>query len=105
MDRGIDIVDYTYLQNMVIPRVAVEWYSIGIQLQIQSFSLNNIKNETSRITEQCLDMLGKWLQRGTRGRESYRPTWGNMHKAMIANGLLAAAERLKDKLEDLRDIN
>ena len=105
MGNGIDIVDYTYLQKMVIPRVAVEWYSIGIQLQIESFTLNNIKSATSPITEQCLEMLGIWLQRGTSVKESHRPTWGNMHKAMTENGLIAAAEKLKDKLEDLRDIN
>ena len=99
MGNGIDIVDYTYLQERVIPRVAVKWYSIGIQLQIESFRLDNIRIATSRINEQCLEMLGMWLQRGTSGKESHHPTWGNMHKAMIANGLIAAAERLKHKLE------
>ena len=105
MDNGSDIVGYEYLQKMVIPRVAVKWYQIGLQLKIESFRLDNIKIETDRITEQCLDMLGMWLQRDTSEKESHRPTWGNMHKAMIAIELIAAAERLEDKLENLIDIN
>ena len=105
MDKGINIVGYKYLQEMVIPRVAVRWFQIGLQLKIKSFTLDNIKIETDRITEQCLDMLGIWLQRGTSVKESHRPTWGNMHKAMIAIELIAAAERLEDKLESLIDIN
>ena len=104
MDKGIDIVDYKYLQEIVIPRVAAKWYQIGLQLKIKSFRLDNIKRETDHITEQCLDMLGMWLQRGTSVEESYRPTWGNMHKAMIAIDLTAAAERLEDNLEKLIDI-
>ena len=103
MEDGTDIVDYKYLQNTVIPRVAVKWYQIGLKLKIPSFKLDNIRIETDRVTEQCSDMLNEWLLRGSKEEESCCPTWENMHKAMIKTDLIRGAEILKEKLE-LEDI-
>lgn len=105
MEHGKDITDHKYLNENVIPRVAIQWYDIGIKLEIPSFKLDNIRKETDHTTRRCLEMLQMWLQRGSNIEMSHRPTWENMHKAMIAIELIAAAERLKEKLEDISNIN
>lgn len=91
-------MDFRYLDSTVIPRVAVKWYQIGLNLNIESFKLDNIRRETDRTTEQCLEMLSTWLLRSSKVEESLRPTWENMHNAMIAIDLIAGAERLKENL-------
>ena len=103
MEEGRDILDDAYLESTVAPRVAVEWHQIGINLKIPIFRLGIIKKETNYTYQQCLEMLQRWLQRGFDGDESSWPTWENMHKAMIEIGLIAAAERLEDKLKTLID--
>ena len=98
MENGTDIVGYNYLDGTVKPRVAVRWYQIGLRLNMEGFRLDNIRRETDRTTEQCLEMLNEWLNRSSREPESFRPTWENMHKAMTVLELNAGAERLKEKL-------
>ena len=98
MENGTDIVGYNYLDGTVKPKVAVKWYQLGLKLNMKSFKLDNIRRVTDRITEQCLEMLSEWLNRGSKEPESFRPTWENMHKAMTALDLIAGAERLKEKL-------
>ena len=83
--------------STVIPRVAPNWFQIGLKLKMKPFTLGTIK-ETDRTTAQCLAMLNDWLNRGSRVDESIRPTWENFHKAMTELELTAGAERLKDKL-------
>ena len=102
MKNGIDIVDLKYLNEKVIPRIAVKWYDIGIQLNIPSYRLDNIRNETDHITQQCLQMLQMWLQRSSNAEnKSHCPTWENMYKAMIAIEMIAAAETLKKDIANL----
>ena len=98
MHNGNDIVSYTYLEEKVIPEfeVALKWYDIGIKLNIPKFILNNIRDQT--ITHRCSDMLQMWLQRPFNVEESRRPTWENMYKAMIAEGMNLPAEELKKQL-------
>ena len=98
MESGIDIVDHKYLDETVIPRIATIWYDIGIKLNIPSYKLDNIRNETDHTTRQCMEMLQIWLRRGSNVEKSHRPTWENMYRAMIAIDLIAAAEELKGKI-------
>ena len=101
MKNGINIVDLKYLNEKVIPRIAVKWYDIGMQLKIPSYKLDNIRNETDHITQRCLQMLQMWLQRSSNAEKSHRPTWENMYNAMIAIELIAAAETLKKEITNL----
>ena len=101
MKNGIDIVNLKYLNEKVIPRIAVKWYDIGIQLNIPSFKLDNIRNETDHVTQRCLQMLQMWLQRSSNAEKSRRPTWDNMYTAMIAIELIAAADTLKKEIANL----
>ena len=98
MKSGTDILNYKYLDEKVIPRVAVKWNEIGIQLNIPSFRLDNIRQETDHVSQRCQEMLQMWLQRGSSVQESHRPTWENLYKAMIAIELIAPAERLKERV-------
>ena len=104
MKNGTDIVDYKYLNGTVTPRVATKWYQIGLKLKIESFKLDIIRNEIDRTSEQCLEMLNEWLNRGSEVAESFRPTWENMHKAMSTLNLKAGAERLERNLVLEEDI-
>ena len=98
MESGIDIVNHKYLDETVIPRIATIWYDIGIKLNIPSYKLDNIRNKTDHTTQQCMEMLQMWLQRGSNVEKSHCPTWENMYRAMIAIDLIAAAEELKGKI-------
>ena len=101
MKNGIDIVNHKYLNEKVIPRIAVKWYDVGIQLNIPSYKLDNIRNETDHITQRCLQMLQMWLQRSSNVEKSRCPTWENMYNAMIAVELIAAAETLKKEIANI----
>ena len=101
MKNGIDIVNLKYLNEKVIPRIAVKWYDIGIQLNIPSYKLDNIRNKTDHVTQRCLQMLQMWLQRSSNAEKSCRPTWDNMYRAIIAIELIAAADTLKKEIANL----
>ena len=101
MKKGIDILSYKYLDEKVIPRVAVKWYEIGIKLNVPSFKLDNIRQETDHVSQRCQEMLQTWLLRGSNVQKSHRPTWENLYKAMIAIELIAPAERLKERVDNL----
>ena len=70
-------------------------------MNIPSYKLDNIRNETDHITQRCLQMLQMWLQRSSNVEKSRRPTWENMYNAMIAVELIAAAEILKEEIANI----
>ena len=103
MENKIAILNYEYLNKNVIPRIAVEWYDIGIELNIPRYRLDNIKtgNQHHHHIHQCLQMLQMWLQRSSSVEKSRRPTWENMYNAMVAVELTKAAETLKKEIANI----
>ena len=101
------LLDFTYLESDVVPRIATEWFNIGLFLEIPSYDLNRIKQLTNPCGSKCIDMLGRWLKRSPEDPdENYRPTWRNMYKAMIAIDYVRPAEEMKeDLMKNIMNLN
>ena len=90
-----NILELGYLQAKIVPEIAVKWYEIGLELDIPAGKLEAIKNERDHCGARCFEMLQMWFHRGENVKESERPSWKNMDKAMRAVDLNFRADNLK----------
>jgi len=99
VDLGEDkILADKYIEQNVVPRIATEWYDVGLELGIKDYELDKIKLIVDPTGGKCTDMLKAWLKRSATGPENRCPTWRNMYDAMRALDLNKAAEDMKDDL-------
>lgn len=76
------------MQAHVITEIALEWYEIGLELEIPVGTLNMIKNERDHSGASCLEMLQMWFNRGQNvSKPSESLNWKNMYDAMRAPGI------------------
>jgi len=93
------LLDQAYLESDVVPRIATEWYDIGLYLEMPDHDLDCIKQLTDPCGRKCIEMLSRWLKRDPNHPNiTYRPTWKNMYNAMIAIDFVTPAEELKKDL-------
>ena len=95
MEKKIDITEKTYLLTQVIPNIAVDWQTIGLELDVPHEKLTLIRNEFDHVSAQCYEMLEIWFKRGETEKQSECLNWKNMYDAMRALDLNARAEELK----------
>ncbi|XP_065893193.1 uncharacterized protein [Dysidea avara] len=99
------LLDLTFLESDVVPRIATEWFDVGLYLDIPEYDLSNIKHLSNPCGSKCIDMLGRWLRRNPNHPDNFfRPTWRNMYNAMIAIDYVRPAEELKEDLMNLNGI-
>jgi len=85
-----------------VPRIATDWFDIGLYLELPDYKLDSIRQLTNPCGSKCIDMLGRWLKRSPdHPDKNFRPTWRNMYKAMIAIEYVRPAEELKEDLMKL----
>jgi len=93
------LLDFSYLENDVVPRIATDWFDIGLYLELPDYKLDGIKRLTNPSGSKCIDMLGRWLKRSPEHpNRHFRPTWRNLYNAMIALDYVRSAEELKEDL-------
>ncbi|XP_065893061.1 uncharacterized protein [Dysidea avara] len=99
------LLDLTFLESDVVPRIATDWFDVGLYLDIPGHDLSNIRQLSNPCGSKCIDMLGRWLKRNPNHPDKFfRPTWRNMYNAMIAIDYVRPAEELKEDLMSLNSI-
>ena len=99
-----DILSTAYLEGTVTPRIANQWYDVGLELDIPDHDLDSIKQLTNPSGEKCKEMLKAWLRRKSDPKnEKLDPTWRNMCNAMRALDMNRAAEEIENELEKVED--
>ena len=88
------IVDLHYLNSHVAPRIAADWYDVGLLLHIPQHKLDAMKKLGDPVGSKCKELFKMWLT-----QSSDHATWRNLLNAMKAIDLIKAAEELE---EDLR---
>ena len=98
------ILDLAYLESNVVPRIATEWYDVGLYLDIPDYELDRIRQLSNPTGSKCNEMLKMWWKSRTPNDPdiSRRNVWRNMYDAMVAAELIRAAEDLK---HDIRNID
>ena len=48
------LLDFTYLESEVVPRIATEWFNIGLFLEIPSYGLNSSPTLVAASVLKCL---------------------------------------------------
>ena len=91
------------LHNIVVPKVANDWYNLGIQLfsESQRLKLDGIRTTYSKDHQGgCVEMLNCWL------KITPGATWNNLIHALRAPGLelLAIADDVEKEVKGT-DIN
>ena len=97
------LLDIAYLESDVVPRIATDWFDIGLYLELPDYKLDGIKQFTNPCGSKCIDMLGRWLKRSPEDpNKNFRPTWRNMYNAMKAIDYVRPAEEMKEDLMKLK---
>jgi len=82
------------IQNELNEMTAAKWYQLGVQLEIDSATLNTIEYNHPRDAQRCMtEVIIRWLQNAPEF------PWAKLAEAVEAMGGYAAlAEKLRQKI-------
>lgn len=90
--KASTVLDETYLLETFSDKVASDWLDLGIELEVEN--LDNHKTFADPTKIMYKNMLKEWLQKQTGTKADILKRF---YEAMIKIGLIADAEKFKDK--------
>ena len=85
------------LQLMVVPRIAAQWYDLGLQLGFRDFRLNTIRSNYGNVEDHCRELFNAWLN-GERFSGELPRTWAILLEAVKRVGGSEVMEEIEVEL-------
>ena len=82
----------------IIGATASHWKELGTALEFESYVLENIEENFSRVEKRCYELLRKWLEGATDNSKSI--TWKTLLHAMLKIGCGDVAQPVWNSITD-----
>lgn len=90
----------------MIPRLAANWYDVGLKLGAKAFTLNNIKATPKEVCECCKEMLQNWLNgKADCGVRDHPVTWETLLHAVECAVGSEASKYIRTEVLKMEDGN